>query len=177
MPRAVRRSRIAFSSEEAKALVAAVRLAQDSLPPHLAASARRALSKLLAASPGKARAEIAARQPGKVPPRAAAAPACLAALQLACEQHRKARLVYRDTADEPSAEHTLRPLGCHQWGDVWMLNAWCESHAQFHTLRIDRIEAVDTLAESFADEPGRTLDDLFRQLEAEMAERDSAIDA
>ena len=42
---------------------------------------------------------------------------------------------------------------------------------------VDRIERLDTLEETFRDEPGRTLADLFRQVEGEMTERDSSTDA
>jgi predicted DNA-binding transcriptional regulator YafY len=177
MPRTARQARLAFSPPEAEALVAALRLAHGSLAPHLAASAQSALGKLLAASSGDASPAASAPGPSDQPIADAAAPDRLEALQQASEQRSKLRLAYRDPLDQQSTEHTVRPLGCHLWGTVWMLTAWCEGHGQFHTFRIDHIEQLETLDERFADEPGRTLDDLFRQLDAEMAERDSATDA
>jgi len=176
MPRAARQLRLAFSPAEAEALVAALRLAHGSLAPHLAASAQSALGKLLATANDASPAASGAAPSGPAPVEAAT-PDRLEALQQASEQRHKARLAYRDPQDQQSTEHTVRPLGCHLWGTVWMLTAWCEGHGQFHTFRIDHIDRLDTLDERFADEPGRTLDDLFRQLDAEMAERDSATDA
>jgi predicted DNA-binding transcriptional regulator YafY len=177
MPRAPRHFRLALTPDEAEAMVAALRLAHGSLAPHLHASAQGALGKLLSAVTGKAPDPAVRTDPGDAPPADSADPARLEALQQATAQRHKTRLAYRDPLNQQLTGHTVRPLGCHLWGDVWMLSAWCEEHGQFHTFRVDHVDQLETLDEVFSDEPGRTLDDLFRQLEAEMAERDSAIDA
>ena len=76
-----------------------------------------------------------------------------------------------------ASERRVRPLGCFYWSEVWTLAAWCEARADFRNFRVDRIERLEVLDERFRDEPGRTLADLFRQVEGEMSERDRSTDA
>jgi len=151
-----------FTTDEAKALVACVRLAQPRLDAGLAQAAEDALSKVLAVLPGSARAaaeslavyapvyEVDARLRRQ-----------LEALRVATETRRKVRLHYRDLKDATS-ERTVRPLGSFYWGAVWTLAAWCETRQDFRNFRVDRIERLQPLDDSFRDEPGRTLADLFR---------------
>jgi predicted DNA-binding transcriptional regulator YafY len=151
-----------FTTDEAKALVACVRLAQPRLDAGLAQAADDALSKVLAVLPGSARAaaeslavyapvyEVDARLRRQ-----------LEALRVATETRRKVRLHYRDLKDATS-ERTVRPLGSFYWGAVWTLAAWCETRQDFRNFRVDRIEQLEPLNETFRDEPGRTLADLFR---------------
>jgi predicted DNA-binding transcriptional regulator YafY len=55
----------------------------------------------------------------------------------------------------------VRPLGAFFWGRSWTLAAWCELRQDFRNFRLDRIARADLLADTFADEPGRTLGDLL----------------
>ena len=73
---------------------------------------------------------------------------------------------YADVQGRPSLRR-LRPLGCFYWGKVWTLSAWCELRNDFRGFRIDRIAAFTVLPERFRQEPGKTLADLLRQVEAE----------
>jgi predicted DNA-binding transcriptional regulator YafY len=151
-----------FTTDEAKALVACVRLAQPRLDAGLSQAAEDALSKVLAVLPGSARAaaeslavyapvyEVDARLRRQ-----------LEALRVATETRRKVRLHYRDLKDATS-ERTVRPLGSFYWGAVWTLAAWCETRQDFRNFRVDRIEQLEPLDDTFRDEPGRTLADLFR---------------
>lgn len=41
--------------------------------------------------------------------------------------------------------------------------AWCEARHDFRSFRIDRIERLDVLDQTFRDEAGRTLADLLRR--------------
>jgi predicted DNA-binding transcriptional regulator YafY len=68
---------------------------------------------------------------------------------------------------DAESHRTVRPLGCFYWGQAWTLGAWCEQRADFRNFRIDRIVAMDVLEERFRDEPGQTLADLFRAVEAD----------
>jgi predicted DNA-binding transcriptional regulator YafY len=89
-------------------------------------------------------------------------------VQLAClrhamkERHRVA-LRYRDQDGRPS-ERVVRPLGAFYWGRQWTLSAWCELREDFRSFRVDRIEAAHELADTFAEEPGRTLVDYLAGL-------------
>ena len=72
---------------------------------------------------------------------------------------------YRDLQDRVTRRR-LRPLALVFWDAVWTLSAWCERRQDFRTFRVDRIESMEVLAETFRDEPGRTLADLMRQVSA-----------
>jgi predicted DNA-binding transcriptional regulator YafY len=166
-----------FTADEARALVAAVRLAQSRLDTELAARAESALSKMLAVLPPAARAaaeSLAIYAPPVGPDEATRER--LQRLRVAAEERRIVQMRYLDLKDRAS-ERRVRPLGCFYWSEVWTLAAWCEARADFRNFRVDRIERLEVLDERFRDEPGRTLADLFRQVEGEMGERDRATDA
>lgn len=155
-----------FTTDEAKALVACVRLAQPRLDAALAAAAEGALSKVLAVLPAGARAaaeSLAVYAPAYEVD--ATTRGHLETLRVATESRRKVRLHYRDLK-ESSSERTVRPLGSFYWGSVWTLAAWCEAREDFRNFRVDRIERLDALDERFRDEAGKTLADLFRLEEA-----------
>ncbi len=154
-----------FSTDEAKALVASVRLAQPRLDSELARAAETALSKILAVLPTAARAAaeslaIYAPSYGDTDP----VRTRLERLRGAIELRRKLALVYRDEAGRDSTR-TIRPLGCFYWGAVWTLGAWCEQRQDFRNFRVDRIAEVTMLDEPFRDEAGKTLSDLLRSVE------------
>ncbi|MFN3415562.1 MAG: helix-turn-helix transcriptional regulator [Caldimonas sp.] len=166
-----------FTATEAQALVASVRMAQGWMGPQLARGAEGALSKILAVLPGLERA-AAESVPLYAPEVAidATTRAHLESAQHAAEQRHKLHIRYRDLKDQTS-ERVVRPLACTYWGRLWTLTAWCESREDFRTFRVDRIEHLEPLNERFRDEPGKTLADLLRRIEAEMSERGAAVDA
>jgi predicted DNA-binding transcriptional regulator YafY len=69
----------------------------------------------------------------------------------------------------------VRPLGCFYWSDAWTLAGWCELRHDFRSFRLDRVRAMEVLDERFRDEPGRTLADLMRAVEAEAPWREEAV--
>lgn len=154
-----------FTADEAKALVAAVRLAQPRLDAALSNEAESALSKILSVLPPATRA-AAESLTVFAPSFGLDAPtrARLETVRLATEARRKLTLHYVDQHDAATVR-TVRPLGCFFWGQVWTLAAWCETRAGFRNFRIDRIRQLDVLEERFRDEPGQTLADLFRSFE------------
>jgi predicted DNA-binding transcriptional regulator YafY len=154
-----------FTKDEAQALVAAVRLAQPRLDIGLSRHAEGALSKILAVLPAAARA--AAESLAIYAPQFGGDEATrtrLETLRVATEARQAVRLVYVDLKEQRS-ERVVRPLGSFYWGAVWTLAAWCETRDGFRNFRVDRIERVDVLELRYRDEPGKTLADLFRQLE------------
>lgn len=166
-----------FTHEEAQALVASVRLAQSRLDVALARHAEGALSKILAVLPPATRAaaeSLAIYAPPFGPD--VATRQLLEALRIAAEAKHKMRVVYVDLK-EARSERVVRPLGCFYWGSVWTLAAWCEARAGFRNFRVDRIAELQVLDARFRDEPGKTLADLFREVEAERSEHDTATDA
>jgi predicted DNA-binding transcriptional regulator YafY len=83
----------------------------------------------------------------------------------AVQARRTLSFSYRDLAGQPS-QRVVRPLGCFFWGKVWTLAAWCESRQDFRNFRLDRIEALELLPETFRDEPGKSLAQFLRQAAA-----------
>ena len=113
-----------FSQDEAKALVAAARLAQVWLDAGLAREVEAALGKILSVLPPAARA--AAESVALYAPQMGLAPAEQARLQTlreAVQGRHKLRLGYLDLAGQAS-QRVVRPLGCFYWGKVWTLSAW-----------------------------------------------------
>ncbi len=159
-----------FTQEEAKALVASVRIAQAWLDPALARNAQDALGKIMSVLPVDARAaaeSLVVFAPGW----GLEAPAqrTLQTLREAAQDRCKLFINYRDLTDKTS-ERTVRPLGCFYWGKVWTLAAWCEQRQDFRSFRVDRVTYVRRLDDRFRDEPGRTLADHLRIEEARMKE-------
>ncbi|MHA7599310.1 helix-turn-helix transcriptional regulator [Alicycliphilus sp. T452] len=153
-----------FTQDEARALVAAARLAQSWLDAGMAADVEGALGKILSVLPPAARAS--AESLALYAPPAfldEAARQRLQTLREAVQSRHRLHLDYRDAQEAPS-RRTVRPLGCFYWGKVWTLAAWCELRGDFRSFRIDRIDAVQVMQERFADEPGKTLADLLRRL-------------
>ena len=154
-----------FSHDEAKALVASVRMAQAWQDPALAQAAEVALGKILSVLPTAAR--VAAQSLAVYAPPAGLEPTVQRTLQIvreAAQAHRKLAVHYRDV-NEQSSQRTLRPLGCFYWGKVWTLAAWCETRHAFRSFRMDRMAQVELLegaGTTFRDEPGKNLADFLR---------------
>ncbi len=154
-----------FTEDEARALVASVRLAQPRLDAALARQAEAALSKILAVLPAAARAaaeSVAVYAPDfnvDEPTRAR-----IEVLRVAIEVRQKLRFGYLD-AQGRSSERTVRPLGCFYWGEAWTLAAWCETRFGFRSFRVDRMRQLAVSEARFIDESGKTLADLMRQID------------
>lgn len=151
-----------FDTAEAQALVACVRIAQARIDTGLARRAEDALAKILTVLPSAERAaaeSLAVYAPSAGPD--AETRDRLQQLRHATEGKNRLRLDYLDLKDEATLR-VVRPLGCFYWGNVWTLAAWCETRQDFRNFRVDRIRAIETLAERFRDEPGKTLPDLLR---------------
>ncbi len=154
-----------FTVDEARALVASVRMAQVWQDPALAQASLVALGKILSVLPASARA--AAQSMAIYAPPSGLEPAVQASLQTlreAAQEHCKIQMTYRD-ASERLTERTVRPLGCFYWGKIWTLAAWCEARDGFRSFRLDRmvqLQRLDGKSAQFKDEPGKTLADYLR---------------
>jgi predicted DNA-binding transcriptional regulator YafY len=156
-----------FTTLEAQALVAAVRLAQSRLDRALALAAEDALGKIIGVLPPAARAAAEAL-PLYAAPWAKDRDSIerLGLLRDAASSRRRIRFDYEDAAGAATSR-VARPLGCYHWEAVWTLAAWCEHRAAFRSFRIDRMRTLDVLDEVFRDEPGRTLPDFLREARRE----------
>src|SRR6478672_13978626 len=108
-----------FTQNEAKALVASVRMAQVWMDPVLARGAEDALGKIMSVLPVEARVAAEAlalyAPPGGL---SDSAQRTLQVLREAVQEKRKVFLTYLDL-NEQASERTVRPLGCFYWGKVW----------------------------------------------------------
>src|SRR5690606_19613210 len=167
-----------FDREEVEALVLGARTAEAWGDSVLAGAARSALAKIEAVLPrGRERLveETRIYVPARDEPRGERLP--LGNLRRAIHGRRKVQLDYRDEAGRAS-ERVVRPLALAFYPPVWLLTAWCELRAAFRNFRLDRMVAAEPTDEGFVDEPGRTLADYVKQVEAEIAawrERDRAV--
>ncbi len=154
-----------FSHDEARALVASVRMARVWQDPALAQAAEVALGKILSVLPTAVR--VAAQSMAVYAPPIGLEPGVQVTLQTLREMaqaRRKLHVDYCDVHDQVS-QRTLRPLGCFYWGKVWTLAAWCETRQDFRSFRLDRMNGVRVVegpAAQFRDEPGKTLADYLR---------------
>jgi predicted DNA-binding transcriptional regulator YafY len=156
-----------FTRDEAQALVASVRVAEPRLDEILARHAEMALGKIMAVLPPATRAAAESLALFAIPERVDTATRTrLALLRGAIEGRRKLQVQYLDLKGQAS-QRVLRPLGCFHWDATWTLAAWCELRQDLRNFRIDRIAQLQALDETFRDEPGKTLADLFRAAEAE----------
>lgn len=158
-----------FTEDEAKALVAAVRVAQIGLDAGLAAGAEAALSKILSVLPAATRAAAESQAvyapTSSVTGLGGTTGQRLQELREAVHAQRKVRVTYQDPQNNIS-QRTLRPLGCFYWGKVWTLTAWCEARGDFRNFRIDRIQGCRVLDSGYHQEAGKTLADFLRSLGA-----------
>lgn len=154
-----------FSADEAKAMVASVRLAQPWLDAGLALAAEGALGKMLSALPPASRAAAESlalyTAPTEFNGLAAADGANLRLLREAVTAQRTVGMTYVD-AKELNTQRLVRPLGCFYWGRVWTLVAWCESRQDFRSFRLDRIKSLEVQEQGFRMESGKSLADFLR---------------
>ncbi|GAA6142553.1 YafY family protein [Hydrogenophaga sp. 5NK40-0174] len=155
-----------FSTEEAKALAAAMRMALPWLDPGLALAAEDAMSRVMSVLPSDAKTAVEAMALwsysfDRYTPEMGRH---LQQLREAAEQCRAVKMHYGDANDKVTTR-VIRPLGCFFWGKVWTLTAWCEHRAAFRTFRIDRVRKLSLLERRFPHEPGKTLKDFLAQLQ------------
>src|SRR5690606_31192057 len=66
----------------------------------------------------------------------------------AVNEQRKLSIAYTDPKGNATAR-TLRPLGLFFWGQSWTLGAYCELREGFRNFRLDRMDRVRLLKQSF----------------------------
>jgi len=156
-----------FERSEVEAVVLGLRIVETWGDSELGRSAATALAKVEAALPGTRRRMI--EETRLFAPSSPGRPAVgidLADVRRALREERKLRLDYRDVHERPT-RRTVRPLGLAFFGTVWILAAWCELREDFRNFRPDRIARLELLDERFEPEPGKTLDDFIRRMNAE----------
>jgi predicted DNA-binding transcriptional regulator YafY len=156
-----------FTEAEIEAMVLGARVVMSWGDAALGKAAEDALARVEAAVPERLRTRIE-RTPLYAPgfhvrPEVVHA---MATLRAAVDHRQKVWMAYTSASAE-ATERVVRPLGLFFWGHVWSLEAWCELRQDFRSFRLDRIEELDVRQERFEPEPGKTLDDFFRVMDAD----------
>jgi len=153
-----------FTADELESLVVGTRFVRAFAGDKLAAGAQAALLKIEAVLPPELR-ERAARTRIYAPVWRDQGRADFALLidrlHAAIERRHVLRLDYRDEGGQPSLRE-VEPLCLAFWGGKWTLGAWCRLRRDFRNFRPDRIHASEATGETFAELPGRSLDDYLR---------------
>ncbi|HKW03213.1 MAG TPA: YafY family protein [Vicinamibacterales bacterium] len=150
-----------FDREEIQALVLGARIVRQFGDPALARASQSILNKISAVLPADLAPFLDDTRlfvPGIVSAKESAG--ALGIARDALIDRRKLRLHYAD-AKGAHSERIVRPLGIFFWGRIWTLAAWCELRTDFRSFRLDRVTSAAALAQTFADEPGRTLKDML----------------
>lgn len=142
-----------FTRDELEALVIGARMVQAWTGPHMAISARQALTKIAAILPEELKRRSRTSRVFAPPVEGHAAVAGrLDDLYEALKSHRVVQIDYR-REDGQASERAVRPLCLAYWGPVWTLGAWCEARNDFRNFRLDCIEGFRMLDRTFAETP------------------------
>ncbi len=151
-----------FNREEVLALALGARMVQSWADPKLAAAARQALERIQLVLPDKLKRDLERSYLYSpvvmVEPRVATT---LEQLRSAIDAHHKVHFAYTRLNGAPSTR-TVWPLGLFFWSSVWTLGAWCELRGALRNFRVDRIDGLGMLADTYTPSPGSSIDDFFR---------------
>ncbi len=148
-----------FDVEEIEAIVVGLGLLARTGDVGLQTAARRANAKIAEILPETRRDEAAGKQFsvsnwGADPPELVD----MATVRQALREYRVLRIVYSDEAGTPS-ERTILPIALVYYVQVAVLAAWCRLRKDFRHFRIDRIQELEALPETFGKDAGKLLDD------------------
>lgn len=65
--------------------------------------------------------------------------------------------------NQATSQRTLQPLGQMFWGKNWTLVAWCELREAYRNFRLDRIEKLHVLEETFTTNDSKSLSHYMAQ--------------
>lgn len=145
---------VMFTAEEAVALAVGENLVKQFTDRSLAAPMALALLKIRSVLPRErqddldrlARAtaiEARARLPSGVDQKV------LLPIQQAIVARRTLRLTYRARAAAEDTQRDVEPLGVTYYGDAWYLVAWCRLRQAYRHFKLERLRALEVLAERF----------------------------
>jgi predicted DNA-binding transcriptional regulator YafY len=154
-----------FTPDEVEAVVVGLRMARAFAGERLRDASTTALDKVILALP-KGRREEVNRPQIYVPLNDASddVDPLRELLNSAIHDRAVLHLNYSDDGLR-TTDRAIQPLALNFWGSVWTLIAWCRLRRDFRNFRLDRVSTCLRTGESFANEPGKTLDDFLRSLD------------
>jgi len=171
LPRGFDLPPLMFTEDEVEALVLGARIVRSWGDPALGRAAQDVLDKVETVLPPRLKDRI----DGSVLYAINFSPApgvadALALLRRGIDERRKVQLAYVDARGD-SSQRVVRPVCLAFVAPLWMLSAWCELRGDFRNFRLDRIDDLALLDERFVDEPGKTVQDFLRRIDAERTDR------
>jgi len=148
-----------FNENELEALLLGARMVRAWTDRDLARAAHSALQKIESVVPDKLKPEFD-KQEIFVPdfPMGGMAGEQLLIVRQAIRHNNKIRISY-SREDGQESKRIVHPLGLFYWGKVWTLVGWCELRDAFRHFRLDRMQQVVKLEQTFNTIEGRTLQD------------------
>ncbi|GAA0421263.1 YafY family protein [Cocleimonas flava] len=150
-----------FTKEEISALTLGARLVDSWADPELATAAQSVLSKIETVLPADLKSSLDETKMFspymRIHPKVAS---MMTEVRKAADNRFKLSMQYT-RADGTASERTIWPLGLFFWGSIWTIGAWCELRQEFRVFRLDRIQVLMVLADSYPHEKGKTLEDMI----------------
>ena len=148
-----------FNEEELEALLLGARMVRAWTDKGLARSAHTALQKIESVVPDKLKPEFD-KQEIMVPdfPMEGMASEQMLIVRQAIKKQHKLHIDYA-REDGQVSNRIVQPLGLFYWGKTWTLVGWCELRGAFRHFRLDRMQHINKLEQSFELIEGRTLQD------------------
>lgn len=150
-----------FSNEEIAALLLGTQLVKSRSDPGLARAADRVLNKVESVIPEALKSQL--EHAYMFAPMTLIEPdvaVIMGEVRAAIENKNKIQIKYTRKDGEQS-NRSIWPLGLFFWGSVWTLGAWCELRESFRIFRLDRIDKLNLIDETYPIIKGQTLDDLI----------------
>ncbi len=168
---------VMLTADEATALFLGAEMVKQFTDASLSGPMESVLDKLRAVLPRDrqeqverlSRQTVIIGRPGHGAPDPAAQP-WLLPVQRGVAQRRVLRMHYRAGSRGDETTRDVEPLGVVFYGGAWYLVAWCRLRRDFRHFRIDRIQRLEVLAETF---PGRPDFSLARHLEEKVDGRET----
>jgi predicted DNA-binding transcriptional regulator YafY len=141
---------LSFTSAEAALLLLGGEYVRDRVDPELRRAADDALRKLAGVLHPERREEIARRRDELLFTGSDAGDdPMVAAVRAAIEQQRALRLLYHAYRREQPEPRVVEPVKLVYLADAWHLAAYCRARQASRLFRLDRIDALEPLAERF----------------------------
>ena len=150
-----------FTKEEISALTLGARLVDSWADPALATAAQSVLSKIETVLPADLKSSLDDTKMFspymRIHPKVASV---MSDVRLAADNRYKLSMEYT-RADGKDSERIIWPLGLFFWGSIWTIGAWCELRQSFRVFRLDRIQKMTVLKDTYPHEKGKTLEDMI----------------
>ncbi|MDT4944854.1 MAG: hypothetical protein QOH14_1587, partial [Pseudonocardiales bacterium] len=142
---------LSFTATEAALLVVGGEFVSGRVEPELRGAAEQALRKLSGVLPADRRAAVARwRNEMLFPTRDGAVDPRLAAVRTAIQDRRVVRLVYHAFRRAEPEQRDVEPISLVYFAATWQLAAYCRVRQGPRMFRLERIEHMEVLHETFA---------------------------